>query len=243
MAEYIALLRSDYDGVPRVGSPAWHLVRFTTNSHPTPVNQMRAGGQYPSRDCGAADVVSLAADYGIQVSIRTVEAWAGTTQLGTSFGGLQRAFANLRIPSRFVFGTPPGGLVGMNPAFAGVIPPSQMGTYYASARTVNQMLVIDAGAQPVSSSHPIPTTTAIPRGDDDVAVILAKRNDSANDPHGPGAEYLVANFPYGPKRWIADGEVAAYEAITGPVKLVSGVILDRMEEGPPIVSGSYPKEG
>ena len=63
------------------------------------------------------------------------------------------------------------------------------------------------------------------------------------DPHGPGAVYLVADWPYGPKRWITNAAyLAPYEALCGALQTVDPFVLDRCEEGPHIDTTANPPE-
>jgi hypothetical protein len=72
----------------------------------------------------------------------------------------------------------------------------------------------------------------------EVLAALAERIPGEGpDPHGPGALYLVADWPYGPKRWISDPAfLPSYEVICGPVQRVDAFVLDRCEEQPPIAA-------
>ena len=81
--------------------------------------------------------------------------------------------------------------------------------------------------------------------DDGMKAFLATTERIAGegpDPHGPGAVYLVTDWPYGPKRWISDPAfLPTYEAICGPIQRVNAFVLDRCEEQPPIAATFTPK--
>lgn len=76
--------------------------------------------------------------------------------------------------------------------------------------------------------------------DDEVKPFLATTERTIGegpDPHGLGAVYLVADWPYGPKRWISDPAfLPSYEAICGPIQRVNAFVLDGCEEQPPIAA-------
>ena len=89
----------------------------------------------------------------------------------------------------------------------------------------------------------------IPTEDDDMAVALLQRNDNTQDPHGPGALYLCSgarvdgNFIPLVKRHIVTPQDEKFYTDAGmAVEKISGYILDRAEDGPPVQGGSYPTE-
>lgn len=139
MSDGIQLIHSNGNGDPDVRGGERHWIRVTSNPHPTLVNQLAAGGQYPHADCGEADVESTLRDRGIADPIRTIEHEAGATDRGTSGEALVHALAAVGVAATLHTGTLGAGYV-MNPLGGRLISPAAYGPYRAA--TANQFVAI-----------------------------------------------------------------------------------------------------
>ncbi len=193
----------------------------------TIVNEFNDGGRFEHADCAPASLQSWLLDKtSVRTDIRTIEELAGTDLSGTGFSGLVVAGRHFGLQISFSADDPLSGYI-MNPGgFSTIVDIAEFPAYLAA--TQGGCLVLpNTGLDEVEE-------------DDDMKPFLATTERVAGDgpdPHGLGAVYLVANWPYGPKRWISDPAfLASYEAICGPVQRVNAFVLDRCEEEPPIAT-------
>lgn len=89
----------------------------------------------------------------------------------------------------------------------------------------------------------------LPLETDDMDIALLTRSDATADPHGPGAVYLAygarRNNGFIPltKRHVASPQDEKNYTDAGmAVEQVSGYLLDRAEDGPPVQAGDYPAD-
>jgi hypothetical protein len=105
----------DVQGAPTWGGDYLHWVVVSANPNMTPVNQITAGGAYPTMDCGEASVASVLAG---RVSVREIEGEANGNATGTTAAQLMKALAANGLHGTVHAGTAPSGYV-MNPDFGG----------------------------------------------------------------------------------------------------------------------------
>jgi hypothetical protein len=150
MTDCILLLRSNYQGYPQPGGPTAHFVRVGAATMHT-VNQMTSGGRWPGSDCAVADMQSVLLDRGLHVPVLSLEAYANTSQYGTTCEGIVYALAKYKVASHIVQGNPQPDWV-MNPAWGGLLAPSQFQAYLAASLRV--YVQIDDVA-PVGTTIPV----------------------------------------------------------------------------------------
>jgi hypothetical protein len=117
--EYIQLVHVDAQGAPTApiqGGDYLHWVVVSAKPNMTPVNQMTAGGAYPTMDCGEASVASVLAG---RVSVREIENEVTGNATGTTAVQLVKALAANGLHGTVHTGTAPSGYV-MNPDFGKV---------------------------------------------------------------------------------------------------------------------------
>lgn len=218
-------IKADRNTCKPYSGPGWvgHVVRVSQDASMTVVNEFTDGGSFEHADCGPAALQSWFLDKtDVRTDIRTIERLAGTGLSGTGFAGLIAAGRHFGLEITFSLVDPQPGRI-MNPGgFFEIVEVGEFPAYLAATQGGCLVLPnVGAGME-----------------DEDVKPILAKTDRKPGvtpDPHGPGAIYLVANWPYGPKRWIAKQEyLAVYEAICGQPIEVDPFVLDRCEEQPPI---------
>lgn len=222
-----------YTGPGRVG----HVVRVSSDAQMTVVNEFTDGGSFEHEDCGPASLLSWLADKTpVKTNARQLEQMAGTNLNGTGFTGLIVAAQHFGYEVKFSGDNPTPGSI-MNPGGGFIDPPSTFANYLAA--TQGGCLVLPNVGAPIPAPIPQPE-------DDDVKPILAttkRTTGQGPDPHGAGAVYLVADWPYGPKRWVTNpAYLAPYEAVCGALQTVDPFLLDRIEEGPHIDTTANPSE-
>lgn len=91
---------------------------------------------------------------------------------------------------------------------------------------------------------PQPVVPTPPEDDGMPAPMLATGDNSKVDAHGPGAVYLVSNWPYGPKRYIPSQSVLTNytDGLKMGIVTVPQYVLDRCEEEPDIATGDHVTE-
>lgn len=100
-----------YTGAGRVG----HVVRVTSNPHPTIINEFTDGGSFEHEDCGPASLQSWFLDATLtRTTIPEIEQLAGTNLNGTGFTGLIVAGEHFGYQVKFAPDAPLPGYV-MNP--------------------------------------------------------------------------------------------------------------------------------
>lgn len=236
--EAISLIGSNSYGDPDADSPLGHFVRVTSNTHPTPVNQLAEGGRYPHADCADACADSLLLDHGIRDSVLGIEVDLKTNEIGTQLSSLVTGLQRL-LPGGWavtlVQGTPTRNTV-MNPLGGRIVSPLGWAPYGHASKGWYVSIVAPA-AVPVRQSSVV--TVASEDEPMPKVVTTSRAAGVTPDPNGAGAVYLVANWPYGPKRHInaqAGAAVGAYLAACGQsaVETVDPYLLDRIEDGPEI---------
>jgi hypothetical protein len=228
-SDYLLAIRADRNTCKPYTGPGWvgHVVRISLNSAMTIVNEFTDGGQFEHADCAPAALQSWLLDKTeVRTDIRTIEELAGTDLGGTGFAGLVAAGRHFGFPIMFSSDDPPPGRI-MNPGgFSTIVEAAEFRSYLAASQG-GCLVLPDTGVDPMEE-------------DDQMKPFLATTERIAGegpDPHGPGAVYLVADWPYGPKRWVSDPAfLPSYEAICGPVQRVDPFVLDRCEEQPAIAA-------
>lgn len=242
--DYLLAIKADRNTCKPYTGPGWigHVVRVSDSPHMTIVNEFTDGGTFEHEDCAPASLQSWFIDKTlVRMSIRTIEAIAGTNLNGTGFTGLIVAGQHFDLEIKFSGDNPAAGYI-MNPGgFSEIVDISQFPEYLAA--TQGGCLVLPNIAIQQPPVHPVPPPT---EEDDDVKPILATTHRNAGqgpDPHGNGAVYLVKDWPYGPKRWLTNPAfLADYEAACGPLQSVDPLLLDRIEEGPHIDAIASPAQ-
>jgi len=228
--EYDLALWSDHNGDPYIGpGRVGHVVRISANPRMTIVNEFTDGGTYPHSDCAPACILSRLDDAGIHPNADEIEVLAGTGPNGTRFPGMIHAYAHFGVPAVESAHAPAPGYV-MNPAGGRILPPSAFPDYLAASQ--GGCLVLPAPAPvPVPPPEELPMGAPLPP----ILATTTRGPGEGPDPRGPGAVYLVENWPAGPKRWIsAPAYLPPYLSVCGPVRTVNAFILDRMREDPKI---------
>jgi hypothetical protein len=232
-SDYLLAIKADRNTCRPYTGPGWvgHVVRVSLDPSMTIVNEFSDGGQFEHADCAPASLQSWFLDKtDVRTDIRTIEEHAGTDLIGTGFTGLVVAGRHFGFEITFSPDDPPPGNI-MNPGgFAEIVGAAEFRAYLAATQ---------GGCLVLPNVSPVPGIDQDPmEEDEDMKPFLATTERTASDgpdPHGPGAVYLVADWPYGPKRWISDPAfLQTYVAICGPVQRVNAFVLDRCEEQPPI---------
>lgn len=223
-----------YTGPGRVG----HVVRVTDMAHPTIINEFVDGGSFEHSDCAPASLQSWLIDRpGVTTSIKELEQLAGTNANGTGWKGIEIAGLHFGYEIKFSTDNPPLGLYIMNPGGGYIDPPSELPAYLAA--TQGGCLVLPNVA-PIPT--PIPPTPVHPISTEEEEmpkiVTSVRPAGSGADPNGDGSVYLVANWPYGPKRhitaaaWAAVGSYLLQQCGQTAPEDVNPYALDRIEDGP-----------
>lgn len=119
-----------YTGPGRVG----HVVRVTSNPHPTIVNEFTDGGSFEHEDCAPASLQSWLIDATTtRTTVRELEILAGTNQAGTGFKGIVNAALHFGYQAHFVVDNPEPGTI-MNPGGGYIDPPSMFPAYLAASQ-------------------------------------------------------------------------------------------------------------
>lgn len=148
---------SDGGGHPNKWGGHGHAVVRTDQQIPG-YGQMTAGGRNPGSDCVPTVTHAILELFGIDLSVRTLEQWDGTTATGTAlYPGLKAGLDSLKAKYGVSYiieqGTPPPGWI-MNPAWAGSIPPSGFGPYGAASQ--GAYVVFSPPAKPAPAPAPAP---------------------------------------------------------------------------------------
>jgi hypothetical protein len=229
-SDFLLAIKANRDTCTPYTGPGWvgHVVRVSMDTPMTIVDEFTDGGSFEHADCAPASLQSWFLDKtDVRTDIRTIERLAGTDLNGTGFTGLIVAGRHFGFQIKFSPDDPPPGHI-MNPGgFSELVGIAEFPAYLAASQG-GCLVLPNTG----------PTLDAME--DEDMKPILARTDRPAGvtpDPHGPGAIYLVANWPYGPKRWISSPEfLDSYRAICGDPVPVDPFVLDRCEEQPPIAA-------
>jgi hypothetical protein len=229
-SDYLLAIKADRNTCKPFTGAGWvgHVVRVSLDTSMTIVDEFTDGGVFEHADCAPAALQSWLLDRtAVRVNMRTIENLAGTGPSGTGFTGLIAAGRHFGFQIRFSPDDPPPGHI-MNPGgFSEIVDVADFPAYLAA--TQGGCLVLpdlgpDSGSVEDEEMRPILATTQ-------------RTPTDGPDPHGPGAVYLVANWPYGPKRWISSPDfLPPYEALCGAIQQVDAFVLDRCEEQPPIAA-------
>lgn len=119
-----------YTGPGRIG----HVVRVTSNPHPTIVNEFTDGGSFEHEDCGPASLQSWLLDATpTRTTVRELEILAGTNLNGTGFKGLVIAAQHFGYQATFVTENPEPGTI-MNPGGGYIDAASTFPSYLAASQ-------------------------------------------------------------------------------------------------------------
>jgi hypothetical protein len=167
MRDAILLIHSTDAGVPAgPGSGFLHWVRRSDGAHMSPVNQMKAGGKDPQGDCAPTDLLSRLLDDGRRYPMPVLEALCGTANGITTVEGLMAGLRRFGYTCHWDRGPASVGWI-MNPAWGGLISPTQCGPYI-TAFTGQSVIIDTPGAW--ESPPPPPAPPAPPISEDDMLI-------------------------------------------------------------------------
>jgi hypothetical protein len=152
-------------------------------------------------------------DRGITAPTLTLEAYAGTSQYGTTSEGIVYALSKYNVRSHIVRGDPQPGWC-MNPAWGGLLPPSMFQAYLAASLHV--YVQIDDAA-PVIATHPIV-------GQPEKPATLEGMNAVTIDPvTGAQRYYRVDSAGHIQHKWYVGNAWSGYQDLTQTLgKIASG---------------------